>query len=142
MKSKLIILFSLCIFYSCRVLLVPEYSQALEKQITAGQKLNDQFYLDLQMMDQKDRTFESCKKKYVEIESEINSIMFQNKSRKKNDDMIAIVKTLKDKFVQYKTEHKTKTTLSDGEIKIYEEDIAALWLPLLVAEKALKKAKK
>jgi hypothetical protein len=127
---------------SCRVSLVPDYSETLEKQIISAQKLTDKLYLELLTAAPAERTYESCKKKYTDIELEINSILFQNQARPKNTDMLAIVNTLKKKFAEYKEYHKTKGTLSDGEIQIYEADMMAFWQPLLVAEKGLKKAKK
>ena len=135
--SMLILLYAA----GCRVVLVPEYNQDLDKQIINTEKLNDQLYLELLALPQDQRTYDSCKKKYLEIELQINSIMFQNKSRKQNTDMIAILQTLKKKFLEYEEEHKKGKVLSDGMLQAYEADIMAAWQPLLTAEQALKKIK-
>ena len=146
MKTKILVLTSclLITLSSCiSVKLLPDYSEALEKQIIETQKLNEKLYTDLLAKPQDQRSYDSCEKSYLEIESNINSILFQNQSRDKNTDFVAMTKILKEKFNKYKNEHKSKTTpLSDGEINGYIEYINGFWQPLLTAETVLKNAKK
>ena len=55
--------------------------------------------------------------------------------------MLVIIRNLDSVFVKYKNHHKSKNTLSDGEIKLNQVYIKDLWKPLLIAESGLKKAK-
>lgn len=145
MKQKALLFSTLLLFtlYSCiTVKLVPDYSEAIEKQLIDTQKLNEKLYTDLLSQPIEKRTYESCEKSYLEVESNINSILFQNQSRDKNADFVAMTKSLKDNFIQFKEEHKTKGTLKDGEIKIYISTINGFWQPLLTAETILKNTKK
>ena len=79
--------------------------------------------------------------KYLDIETEINSILFKNQARDKAKDIIASVKILRDKFVKYKEDHKSKNKLSNPELILYNEDLKAFWAPVLVEERALSAAK-
>ena len=144
MKTKILALTS-CFFLllnSCvSVQLVPEYSAAIEQQIIDTQKQNEKLYLALLEQPVEKRTYTSVNNEYLEIESNINSILFQYQTREKNEDFVKMAKLLKDNFNQYKKEHKDKKTLTDGEISVYIAYINGFWQPLLTAERALKNIK-
>lgn len=144
MKTKILVLtsFLFIVLNSCiSVKLVPDYSEAIETQIIETQKQNERLYTDLLELPEKNRTYESVSKEYLDIESNINSILFQYQTREKNEDFVKMAKLLKDNFSQYKKEHKDKKTLKDGEIALYTSYINGFWQPLLTAEKALKNIK-
>ena len=145
MKAKTLALLSLLLFManSCMtVQLVPDYSEAIEKQIIETQKLNEKLYVELLAQPIASRTYPSFEKQYLEIESNINSLFFQINNREKNADFVVMMSKLKDNFIQYKEEHKAKGTLTDGEVKIYQRYINDFYNPLLISEKALKNVKK
>ena len=145
MKTKIVALLSFIVFSlnSCMtVQLVPDYSETIEKQIIETQKLNEKLYLEILAQPEAQRTYANFEKKYLDIESNINSLFFQINNRKKNADFVVMMSKLKDNFVQYKEEHKAKGTLNDGEIKIYIRYINDFYNPLLISEKALKTVKK
>lgn len=143
---KQIKVFASCIFLvimvnSCQVHLVPQYSAELEAQIINGAKITDRLYLE--MIDAADdkKNYSLYSDKYLDIETEINSILFKNEARDKAKDIVASVKILRDHFVKYKQDHKTRNTLSNPELILYNEDLRAMWAPVLVEEKALSNAK-
>ena len=144
MKTKILV-FTSCLLLSLSscvsVKLVPDYSEALESQIIETQKLNEKLYIELLEQPEDKRTFESASKQYMEVESNINSILFQYQSREKKEDFVKMGQILKDNFLQYKKEHKNKKTLNDAEISLYISYINGFWQPLLTAEKALKNIK-
>lgn len=144
MKTKILV-FTTCLLISLSscisVKLVPDYSEAIENQIIETQKQNEKLYLELLEQSEDKRTYTSVSKEYLEVESNINSILFQYQAREKKEDFIKIGKNLKDNFMQYKKEHKDKKTLNDGEIYLYIAYINGFWQPLLTAEKALKNIK-
>jgi hypothetical protein len=144
MKAKLLILifFNLILLNSCvSVKLLPEYSESLETEIIQTQKQNEKLYLELIELPEEDRTYANISKQYLEIESSINSILFQYQSRQKSEEFVKMAKLLKDNFKQYKTEHKDKKTLNTAEINLYISYINIFWQPILTAEKALKNIK-
>lgn len=136
------ILLLVCMFLSCRVMLVPEYSAQLEDQIAKTAKAMDKLYIDMLDVPLNNRTYESFKDRYNEIESEINSIKLKNEARPKNADFLVINKNLKDAFDEAKKYHKENSTLSNGEAKAYQATLAGFWRPLYLAEIALKPAKR
>jgi hypothetical protein len=144
MKTKILV-FTTCLLISLSscisVKLVPDYSEAIENQIIETQKQNEKLYIELLEMPEDKRTYFSISKEYLEVESNINSILFQYQTREKKDDFVKMGKNLKDNFMQYKKEHKDKKTLNDGEINLYIAYINGFWQPLLTAEKALKNIK-
>ena len=123
---------------SCRVTLVPEYNAQLEEQIAKTAKATDKLYIDMLDVPLNNRTYESFKDRYNDIESEINSIKLKNEARSKNADFLVINKNLKDAFDEAKKYHKDNSTLSNGEAKAYQATLAGFWKPLYIAEIALK----
>lgn len=123
---------------ACRVMLVPEYSAALEDQIASAAKATDKLYIDMLDAPLNERTYKAFNERYNDIEVEINSIQLKNEARPKNGDFLVIIKNLKDAFAEAKKYHKEHTTLSDGEAIAYQATLSGFWKPLYIAEKALK----
>ena len=123
---------------SCRVMLVPQYSAALEDQIANTAKATDKLYIDMLDMPLEKWAYDGLNERYNEIEVEINSIQLKNEARPKNGDFLVIIKNLKDAFAEAKKYHKQHNTLTDGEAIAYQATLAGFWKPLYIAEKALK----
>lgn len=135
----------LIIVSACRVTFVPDYSESIEKQIIATQKMNEKLYSDMLATAVANRDYENFEKAYAEIESNINSLVFQMQAREKNTDFVAMTDILKKKFIAYKNEHKglkeKGKKLSNSEIETYSDFMKAFYTPMLVAEKALSRTK-
>lgn len=131
----------LCFAFSqCKVQLVPPYDAGVEQQIVNTAKMNDRLYLEMKEEPVADRTYTKYSSKYLDIESEINSILLKNEARKQSHDLIVITNNLKTLFVQFKDKHKQDATINDADIKLNQLQIAAAWKALLVAERGLKLA--
>ena len=139
-KPALAFLLLIVLLQSCRVAWVPDYNAAIEDQIIATAQKNDRLYLDM-LHGSAPANYVLYSDRYNDIQSEINSIELKNEARRKNEDMLAIIKNLKNAFKEYRKEHEAKKILKDGEILIYQQNIKAFWTPLLVAEHGLKLAK-
>ncbi|TMI78144.1 MAG: hypothetical protein E6H10_17685 [Bacteroidetes bacterium] len=126
--------------FHCKVTLVPPYDAGVEQQIVNTAKMNDRLYLEMQDEPVADRTYNKYSSKYLDIESEINSILLKNQARRQSHDLIVITNNLKTLFVQFKDKHKQDSTISDADIKLNQLQIAAAWKALLVAERGLKLA--
>ena len=135
----------LLIVSACRVTFVPDYSEAIEKQIIATQKMNEKLYNDILATDLANRDYENFEKVYSEIESNIKSLVFQMDAREKNTHFVAMTGNLKKKFLEYKNNHKglkdKGKKISDGEVESYIDFIQAFYGPMLVAEKVLHNTK-
>ena len=141
LKHFTVFLLIATIINSCQVRLVPQYSAELESQIINGAKMTDKLYLEMIDAPDDKKNYSVYSEKYLDIETEINSILFKNQARDKAKDIIASVKILRDKFVKYKEDHKSKNKLSNPELILYNEDLKAFWAPVLVEERALSAAK-
>jgi len=119
---------------------VPAYDAAIEEQIVNTAKLNDRLYLQMKEETGSNRTYNKYSGKYLDIESEINSILLKNQARKQSHDLIVIINNLKTLFTQFKEKHKQDNTVGDADIKLNQLQIAAAWKALLVAERGLKLA--
>lgn len=143
LRPRPVWLLSLIMFlsYSCHIKLVPTYSAALEQQIADAAKATDKLYLQIIDADEGSRTYAQFKDAYMQIETEINSILLKNEARDKNDNFLKIIDNLKKAFAEAKEFHKTNTTLRQGEAKGYQATLAGFWAPLYIAEMALKDPK-
>ena len=127
-------------FLACKVTLVPPYDAAIEEQIVNTAKMNDRLYLEMKDQAEAERTYTKYSAKYLDIESEINSILLKNQARRQSHDLIVITNNLKTLFIQFKDQHKRDSVIHDADIKLDQLQIAAAWKALLVAERGLKLA--
>lgn len=141
LKSFLAAFFLVILFNNCSVRLTPQYNAELENQIINAAKMTDKLYLEMIDAPADKKNYILYRNRYLQVETEINSILFKNQHRAKAEDFVASVKKLKDKFVQYKDDHKTKNKLSNGELKAYNAYLQGLWAPVLTEEQALNKPK-
>ena len=127
-------------FAACKVTLVPPYDASIAEQIVSTAKMNDRLYLEMKDEPEAKRTYSKYSSKYLDIESEINSILLKNQARRQSHDLVVITNNLKILFVQFKDQHKQALTINDADIKLNQLQIAAAWKALLVAERGLKLA--
>ncbi|MDB5233001.1 MAG: hypothetical protein JWN76_3806 [Chitinophagaceae bacterium] len=132
------LLIPLLFFSACKVSWVPQYSAQLEERIANCAKANERLYLDMLDADDTARSYTHYKDRYNDIQSEISAIRLANEARKNNAEFIIINKNLSEAFAEAKNYHKSHHILSNGEIKAYQQSIAAFWRPLYFAEKGLK----
>lgn len=122
--------------FSCKVTLVPAYDASFEEQVTKTAKLNDQLYLEIQ--ESSNRSYSAFSARYVAVQTEISSIVMKTMAMDHNTDMLKIAQNLETLFKQFKDDHKTNDTVSDADIKLNQAQIRGVWVPLLVAVRALK----
>jgi hypothetical protein len=127
--------------FSCRITLVPPYDASMEESVIKTAKLNDALYLQMQELKEPDRKYETFLSKYLDIELEINSLVMKTKAMEHNKDLLVIVENLQKLFVQFKNDHKSKSTISDADILLNQAQIKAAWTSLLLAVEALKRQK-
>lgn len=141
-SPKLIVLIFLGVLLnSCSVHLVPQYNADMEEQIKNGAKMSDRLYLQMITAAPEARFFNMYEEKYLDVQVEINSILFQDEIRPKANDILISMQKLRDYFVKAMEDHRNKKTLSIGELTIYHEQLQAFWRPVLIEELALKNVK-
>lgn len=128
-------------FAGCRVALVPAYDAALQTQIENTAKATDMMYLQLMSSPDSLKNFRNYLNDYLNIETNINSILLKNEVRLNAADIVASIKILKDYFIKAKEDHAKRGVISNAEALIYNEQLKALWKPVLIEEIALSKAR-
>ncbi|MBK8496497.1 MAG: hypothetical protein IPL50_16970, partial [Chitinophagaceae bacterium] len=84
--------------------------------------------------------YEKYTSKYLDIQVDINALVLKTQMRDHNTNLLVCSKPAK-MFVQFKDDHKTKGVLTDADVQLNMMQVNAVWAPLLLAEKALKRQK-
>ncbi len=136
-----LLLVPLILLAGCRASYVPAYDAALQTQIENAAKATDMLYLTMIASPDNVKDYQRYLGEYLNIEGEINSILLKNEVRLKSADIVASVNILKDYFIKAKEDHAKRNVLSNAEALIYNEQLKALWKPVLIEEIALSKAR-
>jgi hypothetical protein len=132
-RLGLLLLAGLC---ACAVQLVADPDAAACDQAIALGKSIDRFYGDLLETDAASRKYASYSTRYVELESELRSLVLRNKVRPLNAESTEIAQIILDKWLKYKAQHKAANTYSDGKAKLDRGRFQRLFTSALRAESA------
>ncbi len=142
MRTKILLLpFLIICLLSCKATFVPPYDASIEAQISKTARLTDALYLQMLDVREADRKYEKYADKYLDIQVDINSLLLKTQVRDHNTNLLIMVQNLQKMFVQFKEDHKTKGVLTDADVQLNMMQVNAVWAPLLLAEKALKRQK-
>lgn len=120
----------------CTVKLVADYdSVAFEEILKVGKKV-DKFYGDLLETKASDRAYQKFTPQYVEIETDIRSLVTRNKARALNEESTEISEITLNLWVKYKDAHRTNDTYSDGIAKLDRNRFVRLFEAAASAERA------
>ena len=142
MRTKILLLpFLIICLLACKATFVPPYDASIEAQISKTARLTDALYLQMLDVKETDRKYEKYTAKYLDIQVDINALVLKTQVRDHNTNLLVMVQNLQKMFVQFKDDHKTKGVLSDADVQLNMMQVNAVWAPLLLAEKALKRQK-
>ena len=142
MRTKILLLPLLIIcLLACKATFVPPYDASIEAQISKTARLTDALYLQMLDVKETDRKYEKYTAKYLDIQVDINALVLKTQVRDHNTNLLVMVQNLQKMFVQFKDDHKTKGVLTDADVQLNMMQVNAVWAPLLLAEKALKRQK-
>ena len=120
----------------CAVKLVADYdSVSFEEILKVGKKV-DKFYGDLLEAKSSDRAYQKFSDRYVEIETDIRSLVTRNTARALNEESTQISEITLSLWLKYKDGHKTKDTYSDGTAKLDRNRFVRLFAAAASAERA------
>lgn len=120
----------------CAVKLVADYdSVSFEEILKVGKKV-DKFYGDLLEAKSSDRAYQKFSDQYVEIETDIRSLVTRNTARALNEESTQISEITLSLWLKYKDGHKTKDTYSDGTAKLDRNRFVRLFAAAASAERA------
>lgn len=131
----LFILFAAASLSSCTIKWVADYdSAAFEEILKVGKKI-DKFYGDLLETKSDDRAYSKFSAQYVDIETDIQSIVTRNKARALNNESTQISESILKLWVKYKEAHKANNTYSDGKAKLDRARFIRLFAAAAAAER-------
>ena len=102
-----------------------------------GKKV-DRFYGDVLETKSTDRPYQKFSERYVEIETDIRSLVTRNRARALNEESTQISEIMLKLWVKYKDNHKLKDTYSDGNAKLDRNRFIRLFSSAASAEVAKK----
>lgn len=135
--SLLIAVLTLLSFSSCTVKWVADYDNELSASIQEIAKTTDTFYLTMletSSVTDGSRDYASFAEGYASIEGELSNIKLRNQVRALNEHSTRISEIAIEMWTDYKNEHKTDSTISDGIIKLNRMYMQDVFRAMLIAE--------
>jgi hypothetical protein len=111
MARRLVLLTLLLVTASaCSVKFVADYDAATFDEILKTGKLVDRFYGDMLEAPEAQRKYATYSARYVEVETDIRSLLTRNKTRPLNTESIKINETILNLWMKYKDNHQKNDT--------------------------------
>lgn len=122
----------------CPIKLVADYdANTFEETVKLSKKV-DLFYGNLLEIPEPDRQYKKFAEKYVEIQSDMRSLVTRNQARPLNLESTKISETILDLWVKYKDNHQAKDGYSNGTAKLDRKRFIRLFNAAAAAEAAKK----
>jgi len=131
-------LLAICFLLSaggCAIKLVADYDSNTLEEIFKVSKEVDRFYGNLLETAEADRKYSKYAEQYVNIETDIRSLVMRNKARPLNEESTRISETILNFWVKYKQNHKEKDVYSNGMAKLDRQKFVRLFTAAAEAEK-------
>lgn len=129
---KVIVLLSLLVgLQSCRIFLVASRDNDLVTQIDKVTQDVDRFYLQINEVPS---AYTEVVQNYIDIEVSLNAIYNKTRLKAKNAETSKIAENVLETWVKYKNEHRQKTILNTGEIKVNHQIMRDFLFALSKAE--------
>ncbi|MFN0256747.1 hypothetical protein [Pedobacter ureilyticus] len=130
---RLLLLLMFCCS-SCKVNLLPSYSQEIAAQIDTVTKDIDRLYLMILEKSSSQRVYDNYAERYIDIEVELSSLYKKNKLREKNIETTRNFEIALEKWQGYRKDHKEKKILTDGVIKLNRKFMADILFAIQLTE--------
>lgn len=134
----LLIVAGLLALNGCTVKFVSDFDAATYEEILSISKKVDKFYGDLLEEDESKRSYDKYSDQYVELETDLRSLVVRNKSRPLNKESTKISESILKLWIKYKTNHKSKNTYKTGVAKLDRKRFVRLFVSAASAEIAKK----
>jgi len=123
---------------ACSVKLIADYDATTFEEIIRVSKKVDQFYGHLLETAEGDRQYSKYANQYVEVETDIRSLVTRNQARPLNIESIKISQSILNLWIKYKQGHQTKDGYSTGTAKLDRARFVRLFNAAAAAEEAKK----
>lgn len=120
----------------CTYRYVSQYDPEVEEEIYIISKKVDVFFGKLLETSKDERTYQQFKNEYIEIEADLRLLLRRNEIRALNDETVAQIKTTLELWLDDKTKHVQKETVSDFIAKKHQEQYSRLFIAMIKGETA------
>jgi len=122
----------------CSVKWVADYDDSTFEEILKVGKKVDRFYGDLLEAGAAARPYAKFSSRYVELETDIRSLVTRNSARALNEESTRISEIILTLWVKYKDQHLKRGTYSDGNARLDRNRFIRLFAAAASAETAKK----
>jgi hypothetical protein len=136
LKFILPLLVCLSVCPGCSVKLVSDYDQSTADELIRIAKKVDMFYGNMSELPDIEREYGKYSKDYVDIESDIRSLVIRNRMRPLNDESIKISETILTEFVKYRKSHKEENLYKNTLLVLHRNRLLRLFTAMSIAEQA------
>ena len=138
---RLPVFYLLLIFISifttnCTVQFVARYDEAVKNDIIHISSEVDKFYSRLLETDVNERTYNRFREEYLEIESDIRTLLTKNQIRPLNDESTKQTENALKLWLDDKDTHKKNNTVSDFIINSHRSQFQRLFVAMAKGEQA------
>lgn len=123
---------------ACTVKLVADYDEATFNEVLQVGKEVDRFYGMLLEAPEGQRPYAKYAKQYVDIETDVRSLVTRNQARPLNKESTQISETILKFWVKYKGKHKKKNAYPTAVAKFDQQRFQRLFSAAAAAEEAKK----
>jgi len=125
-------------FVGCSIKFVADYdATTFEEIIKIGKKV-DRFYGDLLEAPANSRQYQKYSDEYVEIETDLRSLVIRNKARELNAESTEISEIILKLWMKYKANHAARDGYADGVARLDRGSFTRLFTSAADAETAKK----
>jgi hypothetical protein len=118
----------------CRVQYVADYDDNIRNDIISIAEEIDMFYTLLLETTEADRTYESFKEDYLDIEVSLRSLLMQNKIRPLNEESTRQTEIALELWLEDKEVHKEDDTVSDFIINQHRSQFQRIFIAMAIGE--------
>jgi len=123
---------------ACTVKLVADYDEATFNEVLRVGKEVDRFYGMLLEVPEGQRPYATYAKQYVDIETDIRSLVTRNQARPLNKESTQISETILKLWIKYKDKHEAKNAYPTAVAKLDRHRFQRLFRAAAAAEEAKK----
>jgi hypothetical protein len=118
----------------CRVQYVADYDDNIRNDIISIAEEIDMFYTLLLETPEADRTYESFKEDYLDIEVSLRSLLMKNKIRPLNEESTRQTELALELWLEDKETHKEDDTVSDFIINQHRSQFQRIFIAMAIGE--------
>ncbi len=131
----------LLLLNACAINQISDYDQKSMDQMESVAMKVDYFFTELSYMPKTQRTYESSKSQYIDIDVELNALKLRQQIRTTNELTLKQVEIAQTLWREDRLSHQKKDTISDFIIKRHRKQFNRVFLAMITGEDSKPKSK-